>query len=221
MSWMGKFIGSKAKRAQQPSPTARSPGAYELQFGSDPSVKIELAVHHIIDWARLRDTWNRMVDDGHYATLCAWLYAVGFDVNNIYYETEESQTPVKIVQSMMRQADVDLVADGDEIHQRITWSTWNLVQGPKEDTRTDDQGNFHDTFAEVAGLSDSERADMVCTDAVYTAMAAMTLTAPVPAARAQQLTKALLGVNRNAKVIKYRAAMWDGSKEAGWHKKPR
>jgi hypothetical protein len=221
MVWSGKFTGSMAKRADQPNPNGRVAGPYDKQFGASPNVAIPLAVHHITDYAKLRDVWNRMVDDKHYATLCAWLYAVGFDVNNVFYETNQAQSPALIIGTMIKGGDIGAVADVDEIHQRVTWSTWNLVEGPKEDTRTDDWGNFHDTFANVVGLTDIERADMVCADAVFTAMAAMNLKAPVAKPAAQQLTKVLLGVNRNAQVIKYRPAMWSGSKEAGWRKRLR
>jgi hypothetical protein len=218
MTWSGKFEGSMKDRAAQPNPRGRGAGPYDKQFGASADVDIPLAVHHITDYAKLRDVWNRMVDDKHYATLCAWLYAVGFDVNNVFYETNLAQSPALIIGTMIRGGDIGAIADVDEIHQRVTWSTWNLVQGPKESTRRDDLGNFHDTFANVVGLSDTERADMVTADVVYTVMAQMNLSAAVPKAQADQLTRALLGVNRNAALIKYRPEMWVGSKEAKWAK---
>jgi hypothetical protein len=220
MTWSGLFKGSMEKRAAQPNPKAKGANSYDLQFGAAADVKIPLAVHHVVDWALLRDVWNRMVEDKHYATICAWLYAVGFDVNNVFYETQKAQTPALIVQTMMRGADIGEVADPDEIHQRVTWSTWNLVQGPKESTRTDDRGNFNDSFADVAGVAEEERAYLRCTDTVDTVMRGFNLSAAVDGGRASQLTKALLAVNRSAKVIKYRPEMWVGS--AGkWRKNTR
>lgn len=220
MSWSGKFEGSSEKRAAKPN--HKDGGTYCPQFKASDA-KFELALHHITDWALLRGVWNRMVDDKHWATICAWLYSVGFDVSNIYYETGAAQTPALITRTLMLGGVIDeSVADSDEIHQRITWSTWNLVEGPKESARTDDRGNFHDVFSTVkAGISDLERADLRLADNVYTIMSGLNLKQPVLPDRAQSLTRALLAVHRNAPIIKLRPEMWvnDGSgKVKCWRK---
>jgi hypothetical protein len=191
-------------------PNHRDGGEYSPQFKATDGIKFDLALHHITDWELLRGVWNRMVEDKHWGTICAWLYAVGFDVNNIYYETNKAQTPALIATTLMLGGVIDeSVADVDEIHQRVTWSTWNLVEGPKESLRTDDRGNFHDVFSTVkAGVTELERGDLKLTDNVYTAMSALNLSAEVPKDRAMALSKALLGVNRTAKIIKYRPDMW-------------
>ena len=158
MGWKGKFVGSMSDRADKPYHKSKVNRDYCQQF-SPSGEKIPMAVHHITDWARLRDTWNRMVTDGHWGTISCWLYAVGFDVNNIYYETDAPQSPALIARTLQSGEEIDeKVADADEIHERVTWSTWNLVEGPKENTRTDDLGNFHDRFSNVRGLESEERA---------------------------------------------------------------
>lgn len=220
MPWSGLFTGTMEKRAAKPNP--KNPGDYYAQFKSS-DVQIPLALHHITDWEKLRGVWNRMVTDKHWATICAWLYAVGFDIHNIFYETKEAQTPALITRTLMAGSPIDdSVADADEIHQRITWSTWNLVEGPKEDTRTDDRGNFHDIFSTVKdGLTETERANLTLADNVYTVMSALDLSNEVPRERALALCKALLGVNRSARVIDYRPDMWtnDGSgRKKCWRK---
>lgn len=220
MSWDGKFEGSFAKRASRPNPASKINEAYCGQFKTSEA-EIPLAFHHITDWALLRDVWNRMVTDGHFSTICLWLYAVGFDMKNIYYETDAPQSPALITRAIQRGEDVQEVADPDEIHERVTWSTWNLVEGPKEDTRTDDRGNFHDIFSTVRkGLSDLEKADLRCTDNVYTIMKSLNLSAAVQADRARALSNALLAVNRNATVIKFNPEMWvkSGSAKKCWRK---
>ncbi|MGD1927108.1 MAG: hypothetical protein ACFB03_23420 [Paracoccaceae bacterium] len=215
MPWDGTFTGNSSKRADRPN--WRSSSDYNIQFKpSDSDVK--LAFHHICDWALLRDTWNRLVDDKHYATICCWLYAVGFDVKNTYHETGEPQTPVAIATQIMKGEDVYDVADADEVHTRITWSTWNLVEGPKEDTRSDDRGNFHDRFSNVrGGISESERADLTGPDRLYSIMSGLNLSQPIPLLKAIDLSKALMSVNRKAKVIKFREQMW--TKASGGMKK--
>jgi hypothetical protein len=225
MSWAGLFQGSSKDRAKKPNP--RNGGEYDLQFKattevSGKKVDFDLALHHITDWDLLRGVWNRMVTDKHWGTICSWLYAVGFDVNNIYYETKKPQTPALIATTLMLGGVIDdSVADGDEIHQRITWSTWNLVEGPKESLRTDDRGNFHDVFSTVkAGITPEERANLKAADNVYTAMSGLNLKEAVPQERALALSKALLGVNRTAKIIKFSPDMWikQNSSAKSWMK---
>lgn len=210
MSWDGKFTGSYNKRADRPN--WRWKGEYYGQFKTSDA-EIPLAFHHICDWALLRDTWNRLIDDRHFGTICIWLYTSGFDVNNIYYETDEAQTPALITRTIMEGEDVQKVADPDEVHARITWSTWNLVEGPKEDTRADDLGNFHDRFSNVRkGISELERADLTAPDRIYTIMSGLNLKQAIPKKKALELSKALLSVNRGAKVIKFRPDMWINDK---------
>jgi len=222
MSWDGLFDSKSnmSKRAKQPN--HNNGGNYCGQFKStntrDPSIPkeadiytIPTALHHVTDWALLRDVWNRMVLDKHWGTICCWLYAVGFDVNNVYKEQGEKdrvQSPAAIVGAIMRKEEVQLVADVSEIHERITWSTWNLVEGPKEDIRSDDLGNFHDIFSNVNGLTQTERARLQQTDVVYTIMSGLNLKKEVAKLKALELSKALLAVDRNATIIKLRSTMW-------------
>jgi hypothetical protein len=212
MAWDGKFTGSMKKRADKPNHRAQVKTEYYGQFKSSDATKndhtLKLAYHHITDWAKLRDVWNKLIDDRHFSTICIWLYAAGFDTRNYYYETEAPQTPFGITRAIMDGSDVQKVADADEIHARITWSTWNLVEGPEGAIRTGDEGNFHDIFSNCAGLNDDERADLQAADRVYTAMAALNLSGTIQKERASALSKALLGVNRNAQVIKFREDMW-------------
>ncbi len=222
MSWNGTFEGSFKARASKPN--HKDGGTYASQFKSSEEFGgIKLALHHISDWELLRGVWNRMVSDAHWGTICCWLYSVGFDTSNIYYETRQAQTPKLIVETLMLGGAIDeSVADADEIHQRITWSTWNLVEGPKEDTRLDDLGNFHDCFSDVRqGISAEERCNLKLADHVYTAMSGLNLSSTVPKERALALSKAFLGVNRNAPMIKYQPGMWEKSGDAKkcWRKK--
>lgn len=210
MTWTtGLFTGTLKERADKPNWKDKRASDYDKQFQPTTGKEVPaLAVHHVTDWATLRDTWNRMVTDKHWGTICCWLYAVGFDTNNVFYETQLDQSPAKIVNAMVRGADIGDVADVNEIHARVTWSTWNLVEGPKESTRTDDRGNFHDIFSNVRGLSDQERINMRAADNVYTAIAGMNLNEEVPKERALALSRAFLGVNRGASIIKFKPEMW-------------
>ena len=212
MGWEGKFTGSYHKRAAKPKSTDL-PASYYGQFEASNVRRnehsLDLAYHHITDWAKLRDVWNKLIDDKHFGTICCWLYASGFDTSNYYYETEAPQTPAGITQAIMKGEDVGEIADPDEIHARITWSTWNLVEGPEGAIRTDDKGNFHDQFSNVRrGLSALEKTNLQAADRVYVAMDALNLKGTIDPGRAQALAKALLGVNRSSHVIKFKEEMW-------------
>lgn len=227
MSWDGKMTGSYADRASKPNHRNVARSEYYSQFlgtsllvgPEGKKTSMPMAYHHITDWAMLRLVWNKLVDDKQFAPICAWLYAVGFDVNyrfyrgrdeNIVYDTDRApQTPAGITMAIRDGRDVEDVAEASEVHERITWSTWNLVEGPKENTRSDDLGNFHDKFSDVrTGLDDLERADLRAADRVYTAMANVSTAKTVTDEKARELCAALLGVNRRAQVIKYRPEMW-------------
>lgn len=213
MPWDGKFTGTMEDRADKPYYRTRIKPEYYSQFEAS-SVRrgghaLDMAYHHITDWQMLRGVWNKLIDDKHFGTICCWLYAAGFDTDNNYYVTDQPQTPAGITRAIMNGEDVGKVGDPDQIHERITWSPWNLVEGPLPNIRSDDEGNFHDVFSNTPGISDGERADLKAADQVYVIMAALNLAAPIPKDRALALSKAFLGVNRKAQVIHYRPEMWD------------
>lgn len=118
------------------------------------SGKIQLFFHgevHVIQcerlWRHLRDISNRNTPGG------------------TYYVTDEAQTPAGITKAIMKGENVVEVSDPDQILERITWSPWNLVEGPEGTIRTDDKGNFHDQFSTVrGGLTHAQRADLQAAD---------------------------------------------------------
>jgi hypothetical protein len=227
MAWNGKFEGNLKDRADKPNHKGDIRREYCSQFKTTQlrieNKDVQMAYHHISDWAMLRDVWNRLIDDKHFGTICSWLYAVGFDTTNVFIDTRNDipvkdgkQTPAAITMAIMKGEEVEKVADVGEIHERVTWSTWNLVEGPEGAIRTDDRGNFHDIFSTVKkGITDKEKADLQAADRVYGALSALNTSGPIDKDRALALGKALLAVNRNAQVIKYREDMWVCNKSLG------
>jgi hypothetical protein len=220
MVWNGKFEDKMKDRAKKPNHKNDVRAEYYSQFkGSDvphpdnektgKKISLPLAYHHITDWALLREIWNQLIDDKHFATICTWLYAVGFDIHNVTYLTGKAQTAAGITGAIMKGEDVADIAEIDEIHERITWSTWNLVEGPEGAIRTDDKGNFHDIFSDVKdGLSPDERGDLKKADAIYTIMSGLKGKKAIPKEQATALSSAFLALNRKAAVIKFRPVMW-------------
>ena len=96
--------------------------------------------------------------------------------------------------------------DRDLIHERLTWSTWNIVEGPKN--RNDDPGETYDKFRDAMGLDAAQLSQMIFVEALWTAMTAINCAAKAPDGLIDHLGKALTAIPSDNPVIKFNEKTW-------------
>jgi hypothetical protein len=95
--------------------------------------------HHIIPWNTLRDGWSALCGSGRWEVIAEWLNLM---------DVADGRTRI----SEMRNNALAMPHTQD-MHTRLCWSKWNLVEGPTNGNRTDDPGG--DDVDSFSGLKTS------------------------------------------------------------------
>ena len=98
--------------------------------------EIPMAWHHLIPWNKLRNSWSALAASGQWEVLLAWLKLT--DIGAADTRIGEMQTGTLGT------------VNASAIETSMCWAQWNLVEGPKEDNRTDDPGG--DGFDNFGGI---------------------------------------------------------------------
>jgi len=88
--------------------------------------------HHIIDLHKIREIWTQVTGDlgniRNRELVKAWIESTGFTKNIIIGNDQNTENAIWVEVDDNSQADEEGLST--EIRQEITWSLWNLVQGP-------------------------------------------------------------------------------------------
>ncbi len=93
-----------------------------------------LGFHHVIALNILVEVWNQLLQDQAWDTLKLLVQMI-------------RQPNVDQIMSRISEQNGSLTADDrDSLFEKLTWSTWNLVQGPQMDIRFDDPKSKPENF---------------------------------------------------------------------------
>ncbi|MFD1951486.1 hypothetical protein ACFSGX_11995 [Sphingomonas arantia] len=58
----------------------------------------------------------------------------------------------------------------DEVHSRLTWQGWNIVEGPGGEFRSDDPDDNYDGWSTIKGVSANQRKRLQSVNSLYSVM---------------------------------------------------
>ena len=144
--------------------------AQEMVIPGSHLISYDLTWHHNIPWQALRDSWNVVCVFCKPETIAKLFYLYwkgnratvtpGQLVNKLKAHRTKigpetasaSSTTYKKYRTRMGEDDeshIELLPEAeqltsdekDELHSMVSWAAWNIVEGPKENVRTDDPGS--------------------------------------------------------------------------------
>jgi len=130
----GTLLAGSDNRPNQPLGWCNEPGA---------------SLHHMIDWAGLRDFWNRLVRDGRQAAMERYVSIVGFEGNAQWIVNEVVNGRIYAVRDSDRMA-------YDSLDMALCWQCYNLFEGPPSGFRpahSPDPGEYLRHFADLGANS--------------------------------------------------------------------
>lgn len=153
---------------QNPNERSARPTAWSHDAASTfPS--IELKFHHVISWDCLRDTWQVLLEHGHWNALEAYLVAVGVNAGS-----------ASSIRGKLHRGESMDGPSLETVFEKLSWPGWNIVQGPGN--RSDEGGSDVDLFTD--GMSSQDKARMTNLGLLWTEMDSL-LTKVGPPGRAE------------------------------------
>lgn len=173
----------------------RSPGPAHVT--AEPPFT-HFAWHHVVPWTVMRDTWIYLQANNHW------------DVLESYMKLLNVESPATARAQM--QANALAVADAADIHAKLSYPAFNLVEGP-EDRNDNPAANVVDRF--TVGMSKSERSrqdDLLRLDQAMRPFLVVGAAAPAPTAKQitdlKKVLDELVKSYRRSPAVTFKDSMW-------------
>ncbi len=95
---------------------------------------VPMSRHHLVSWGIVKRSWNRLIREGEWEILCAWIRLIFGRVQNSKWVECNCLEPMREKRFV----------DRDSLLKTLCWGHWNIVPGPQK--RFDDPGEKFDFF---------------------------------------------------------------------------
>lgn len=165
--------------------------------------ELPMTFHHVIGWQRIWQMWNHLVVKDRWDVIREWAHLMQIDGAAV---------------DAMQKGTLD---DVDPVVEKICWSPWNMVEGPRGSYREDDpsKDNKDIDYFQFGG-SHTARTRMSDLLALFNAMTVALRAVPNADPAFDQLRKMLHDLRhlRNKEMIRFEESMWEVVKPGKYDK---